>query len=140
MEQLIRKWVMSCQQGIKKSRFDINFTRQALQNPIEYITAPEDDMQIDLEPELFPSGGYEDIVTVMDVFCCCLFDYSTSNQEAKTIAKVFFNIMTKHAYLSTKLISDERFVFVSHVLKKWPASLAVLYSASQQSRRKQLGC
>ena len=37
-------------------------------NPNEHIIAPEDAMQIDLLPRLPPSGGYENIVTAMDVF------------------------------------------------------------------------
>ena len=56
-------------------------------------------MQIDLVPELTPSGGYENLVTAMDVISRYLFAFPTSNQDAKTIAKVSINIMTKHAYL-----------------------------------------
>ena len=64
-------------------------------------------MQINLVPELPPSGGYENIVTAMDVFSRYLFAYPTANQDAKTFAKVLSNIMTKHAYLPTTLISDK---------------------------------
>ena len=94
MAQLIREWVMSCEQCIRESRIDRSFTRPPLQNPNEHITAPEDAMQIDLVPELPPSEGYENIVTAMDVFSRYLFAYPTSNQDAKTIAKVVINIMT----------------------------------------------
>ena len=68
MAKLIRQWVMSYEQCIRESRIDHRLTQPALQNPKEYITAPEDAMQIDLVPELPPSGGYEYIVTAMDVF------------------------------------------------------------------------
>ena len=89
---------MSCEQCIKESRIDHKLTRPLLQNPNEHITAPEDAMQIDLVPESPPSGGYENIVTAMDVFSRFLFAYRTSNQDIKTIPKVLINIMTKHAY------------------------------------------
>ena len=82
-------------------------------------------MQIDLVPELPPSGGYENIVTAMDVFCCCLFAYPTSNQDAKTIAKIVYNIMTKHAYLTTTLISYEGTAFMSHVIKEVAGVLGI---------------
>ena len=59
MAKLIRKWVMTCEQGIKESRIDRRLTRPPLQIPNEHITAPEDRMQIDLVPELPPSGGYQ---------------------------------------------------------------------------------
>ena len=59
---------MSCEQCIRKPRIDRSLTRPPLQNPNQPITAPEVAMQIDLVPELPPSGGYEKIVTAMDVF------------------------------------------------------------------------
>ena len=57
MAKLIRDWVMSSEQCIKESRIDRSLTRPPLQNPNEYITAPEDAMQIDLVPGLPPSGA-----------------------------------------------------------------------------------
>ena len=74
-------------------------------------------MQIDLVPGLLPSGGFENIVTAMHVFSRYLFGYQTSNQDVKTVGKVIINIMTKHAYLSTTLISDKITAFISHVIK-----------------------
>ena len=68
MAQLIREWVMSCEQCTRQSRIDCCLTHPPLQNPNEHITAPEDAMQIDFVLELPPSGGYENIVTAIDVF------------------------------------------------------------------------
>ena len=94
MAQLTREWVMLCEQCLRESRTDRSVTRPPLQNPNEHIIAPEDAMQINLLPQLPPSGGYENIVTAMDVFSRYLFAYPPSNQEAKTNAKVLINIMT----------------------------------------------
>ena len=77
MAQLIREWVMSCEQCIRESRIDRSLTRLPLQNPNEHITAPGDAMQNDLVPELPPSCGYTNIVTAMDVFSRYLFAYPT---------------------------------------------------------------
>ena len=109
---------MPCKQCLRKSRIDRSVTRPPLQNPNEHITAPEDAMQNDFVPELPPSGCYKNIVTALDVFSRYLFAYSTSNQDAKTIAKVLINIMTKHAFLPTTLISDKGTAFMSHVTKE----------------------
>ena len=49
-------------------------------------------------PELPPCGGYENIVITLDVFSRYLFASRTSKQEAKTIAQVIFNKMSKHGY------------------------------------------
>ena len=125
MAQLIREWVISCEQCIRESRIDPSLTRPPLQNPNEHITPPEDAIQIDLVRELPPSGGYENILTAMDVFSRFLFAYPTANQDAKTIAKVLINIMTKHAYLPTTLISDKGTAFTSHVIKEVAGVLRV---------------
>ena len=116
---------MSCGQCIRESRIDRNLTRRPLQDPNEHITAPEDAMQIDLVLDLPPSAGYENIVTAMDVFSRLLFAYPTSNQDAKTVAKVLINIMTKHVYLPTTLISDKGTAFVSHVIKDLAGVLGI---------------
>ena len=125
MAQLIREWVMSCEQCVRESRIDRSLNRSPLQNPNEHITAPEDAMQIDLVPEFPPSGGYEIIVTAMDVFSRCLFAYPISNQDAKTSAKDIITIMTKHAYLPTTLISDKCTAFMTHVIKEVAGVLSI---------------
>ena len=118
MAQLIREEFMSCEQCIRESRIDHSITHTPLQNPNEHITAPEDAMQNDLVPELPLSGGYENIVTAMDVFIRYLFAYPTSNQDAKTIAKVLINIMTRYAYLPTTPTSEKGTAFITHVIKE----------------------
>ena len=79
MAQLIRDWVLSCEQCFRESRINPRLTRLPLQNPNKYITAPEDAMQIDLVPGLPPSGDYENTVEAIDVFSRYLFAYPTSN-------------------------------------------------------------
>ena len=74
-------------------------------------------MQIDLVPELPPSGGYENIARAMDVFSRYLIAYPASSQEAKAIVKVKINIKTKHAYLPTTIICEKGSVFMPQVIK-----------------------
>ena len=125
MAQLIREWVLSCEQCLRESRINPRLTRFPLQNPNKYITAPEDAMQFDLVHGLPPSGGYENIVTAIDVFSRYLFAYPTSNQDAKRVAQVLINIMTNHAYLPTILISDKGTAFTSNVIKKVAGVLGI---------------
>ena len=82
-------------------------------------------LRYDLVPGLPPSGGYENIVIAIDVFSRYLFAYPTSNQDAKTVAKVIINTMTKHAYLPTTLISDKGTAFTSHVIKEVTGVLGI---------------
>ena len=125
MAQLIREWVMSCEKCIRELEINPQLNRPPLQNPNEHIIAHEDAMQSDLVPGLQPSGGYENIVTAMDVFSRYLFAYPTSNRDATTIAKVIINIMTKHAYLPTTLISDKGTAFTSHIIKEVAGVLGI---------------
>ena len=125
MAQLITVWVASCEQCIKESRTDRSLTRPLLKNPNEHNTAPEDAMQIGVVLELTPSSGYENIVIAMDLVSRFLFAYPTSNQDAKTVAKVLINIMTKHPYLPTTLISDKSTAFMSHVIKEVAGVLSI---------------
>ena len=118
MAEMITEWVMSCEKCIKESRINRRLTRAPLQNHNEYNFALEDTIQIDLVPEISPSGGYEKDVTAMDVFSGYLFAYPTSNQDAKTIVKDDNNITAKHAYSPTTLISDKGTAFTSHVIKE----------------------
>ena len=82
-------------------------------------------MQIDLVPELPPAGGYENIVTAMNVFSRHLFAYPTPNQDSKRTPKVLINIMTKHAYLPRTLISDKCTAFMTHVNKEVAGVLGI---------------
>ena len=116
---------MSCEQCIRDSRIDSSLTDSPLQNRNEHTTVPEDAIQIDLVPDLPPSGGYENIVTAMNVFSRYLFAYPTSYQDAKIFAKVIFNIMTKHAYLPTTLNLDKCSAFVPHVVKEVAGVLGI---------------
>ena len=139
MAQLIRDWDTSCEQCLRESRINPRLTRFPLQNPNGCITAPEDAMQIDLVPGLPPSGGFENIVTAMDVFSRYLFAYPTSNQDAKTSAKVIINIMTKHAYLTTTLISDKGTAFMSHVIKEVAGVLGITLEYATTKHGQKLG-
>ena len=73
-------------------------------------------MQIDLLPELPPSGGYEIIITAIDVFSRYAFAYPVSNPTAVNTAKAIKDIMTTHAYLPTLIITDKGSIFVSQVI------------------------
>ena len=139
MAQLNREWVMSCEQCIRESRTDRSLTPLPLENQNEHITASEDAMQIDLVPELPPSRGYENILTAMDVFSRYLFAYPTSNQNAKTIAEVLINIMTKHAYLPTTLISDKGTAFMSHVIKEVAGVLGITLKQATTKHAQTIG-
>ena len=112
----VRNWVRHreiCSQDKRENNTRV--TPELFQFP-ERDLGPEDLMQVNLLPELPPSGGYENIITAIDVFSRCAFAYPVFNLTAVKTAKVIIHIMTRHAYLPTLIITDKGRAFVSHVL------------------------
>ena len=89
-----------------------------LLNLPEWDLGPEDALQIDLLPNFPPSGGYENIITALDVFSRYLFAYPVVDASASSTAKVLIDIMTRHAYLPTTLITDKGTAFTSRLVEE----------------------
>ena len=96
-------------------------------------------MQIDLVPGLPPSGGYENIVTAMDVLSRYSFAYPTTNRDAKAVTKVIIDIMTKHAYLTATFISDKVTAFVSNVIKVVAGVLGITLKHATTKHAQRIG-
>ena len=62
-------------------------------------------------PNLPASGGYENILTAMDVFSTYLFAYPLTDTSAINAAKASIDIMAEHCYLPTTLITDKGTAF-----------------------------
>ena len=112
----VRNWVRDCEICIQDKRINNTRITPELIHIPEWDLGPEDLMQIDLLPELPPSGGYENIITAIDVFSRYAFAYPVSNTTAVNTAKVITDIITRHAYLPTLIITDKGSVFVSQVI------------------------
>ena len=111
--KIVKKWVQGCEICIKDKRTaNASITPELLNLP-EWDLGPEDALQIDLLPNLPPSGGYENIITALDVFLRYLFAYPVTDASAISTAKVLIDIMTRHTYLPTTLITDKGTAFMS---------------------------
>ena len=84
-----------------------------LLNLPEWDLGPKDTEQIDLLPNLPPSGGFGNFLTTIDVFSRYLFAYTLTDASAINVAKVTIDITTKHEYLPTTLITDKGTAFTS---------------------------
>ena len=112
----VRNWVRDCEKCIQDKRINNTRITPELIHIPEWGLGPEDFMQIDRLPELPPSGGYENIITAKDVFSRYAIAYPVSNPTAVNTAKIIIDIMTRHAYLPTLIITDKGSVFVSQVI------------------------
>ena len=105
--KIVQKWVQGCEICIKDKRIPNSSITPELLNLPEWDLGPEDALQIDFLPNLPPSGGYENVITALDVFSRYLFVYPVTDASAVNTAKVIIDIMTKHSYLPTTLITDK---------------------------------
>ena len=112
----VRNWVRDCEICIQDKRINNTRITPELFYIPEWDLGPEDLMQIDLLPELPPSGGYENIIKAKDVFSRYAFAYPVSNLTAVNTAKVIIDIMKRQAYSPTLNITDKGSVFVSQVI------------------------
>ena len=87
-----------------------------LPNLPEWDLGPADAMQIDILPNLSPSGGYENINTAMDFFSRYLFAYPVTDASARITVEVIIDIKTKHTSLPTTLITDKGTAFTSKLV------------------------
>ena len=76
----------------------------------------EDALQIDIFPFDEPSDGFAAIVTAMDIFSRYLFTFCVTKIDARTMASVLVDIMTRHAYLHMTIITDKGTQFMSEVV------------------------
>ena len=112
----VKKWVQRCEFCINDKRIPNSSITPELLNLPEWDLGPEDAMQIDLLPNLPASGRYENIITAVDVFSRYFFAYPVTDASATNTAKVILDIMTKHTYLPTILITDEGTAFTSKLV------------------------
>ena len=84
----VKKWVEGCEQWAKDKQVPNATITLELLNLPEWDLGHEDAMQIDLLPNLPPSGGYENVLTAFnDVFSRYLFAYPLTNASAINVAK-----------------------------------------------------
>ena len=110
--------VEGCQICTKDKRVPNNSITPELLNLPEWDLGQEDAMQIDLLPNLPTSGGYQTVMTAIDVFSRYLFAYPLVEATASNTARALIDIMTKYAYLPTTLISDKGTALTSKSIAK----------------------
>ena len=79
----IKQWVMQCEECIKYKRISNNQIRPKMINNTEHVLGPEDILEINILPNLPNSAGYQNIVTMIDVFSRYLFAYPTTRCHSK---------------------------------------------------------
>ena len=80
---------------------------------------------MDISPNLSPSGGYDHIITAIDVFSRYLFAYAVTRITATAVSRVIMDILCKHIYLPTKIITELGTQFNAQVTHEIAAVLGI---------------
>ena len=114
----IRAWVPSCPDRIANKRIDTRQIRPKMLSNTDFNMRPEDCLEVDILPNLPSSNGYQHIITMMDVFSRYLFAYPTQDMTARTVARCIIDVMTRHCYLPTVILTDKGSQFRSEVVNQ----------------------
>ena len=135
----IRQRVRQCEDCIKYKRINSSQIRPKMINNTEHVLGPEDILQIDILPNLPNSAGYQSIVTMIVVFSRYLFAYPTQNSTSKTIGRCIVDVMTRHAYLPTLILSEKGSQFRSEVVAEIAHILEIQISHASTKHAQMFG-
>ena len=135
----VKKWVEGCETCARDKRVPNNTITPELLNLPEWDLGPEDAMQIDLLPNLPTSGNYQTVMTAIDVFSRYLFAYPLIEATATNVAKVIIDIMTKHSYLPTTLITDKGSAFTSTIIAEITQILGITLKCATTKHPQTIG-
>ena len=125
MAARIAHHISRCTECLQTKRTDKRSITPPMIDTSKLALGPEDALQMDIVPFDEPSGGYHAIITAMDVFSRYLFTYNVVKTDAPTVARVLVDIMTRHAYLPTTVITDKGTQFMSEVMADATRTLVI---------------
>ena len=125
MAARIAHHISRCTDCMQTKRTDKRSITPPMIDTSKLALGPEDALQMDIVPFDEPSGGYNAIVTAMDVYSRYLFTYNVVKTDAPTVARVLVDIMTRHAYLPTTVITDKGTLFMSEVMADGTMTLGI---------------
>ena len=135
----IRAWVTSCPDCIANKRIDTRKIRPKMLSNIEFTMGPEDCLEVDILPNLPSSNVLQHIITMMDVISRYLFAYQTQYMTAKTVARCIIDVMTRHCYLPTVILTDKGSQFRSDVVNQVAQTLDIRISHASTKHAQTIG-
>ena len=135
----VKRWVEGHETCAKGKRVPNNTITPELLNLPEWDLGPEEAMQIDLLPNLPTSGGYQIVMTAIDVFSRYLFAYPLVEATASNTSKVLIDIMTKNAYLPITLIIYKGTAFTSKIITEITQILGITLNCATAKHPQTIG-
>ena len=113
-----RAWVTSYPDCIANKRINTRQIRPKMLSNTEFTMGREDCLEVDILPNLPSSNGYQHIITMIDVFSRYFFAYPTQDLTPKTVARCIIDVMTRHCYLPTVILTDKGSQFKSEAVNE----------------------
>ena len=135
----IRAWVINCPDCIANKRIDTRQIRPKMLSNTEFTFGPEDCLEVDILPILPSSNGYRHIITMMDVFSRYLFAYPTQDMTARTIGRCIIDVITRHCYLPTIILTDKGSQFRSDIVNQIAQTLDIRISHASTKQAQTIG-
>ena len=135
----IRAWVINCPDCIANKRIDTRQIRPKMLSNTEFTFGPEDCLEVDILPNLPSFNGYRHIITMMDVFSRYLFAYPTQDMTARAVSRCIIDLMTRHCYLPTIILTDKGSQFRSDVVNQIAQTLYIRISHASTKHAQMIG-
>ena len=135
----IRAWVTSCPDCIANKTIDTRRIRPKMLSNTDFTMGPDDCLEVDILPNLPTSNGFQHIITIMDVLSRYLFAYPTQDMTARTVARCIIDVMTRHCYLPTVILTDKRSQFRSEVVNQIVHTLEIRISLASTKHAQTIG-
>ena len=88
---------------------------------------------------IYPTGGYENVLTAIEVFSRYLLAYLLTDASAINVAKVLIAIITNYAYLPTRLITDKGTAFASTTIAEITQILGITLKCATTKHPQTIG-
>ena len=121
----ITNHISHCRECTQTKRTPNSNITPALIDMSKVAMGPEDALQMDIVPFDDPSGGYNAVITAMDVFSRYIFAYSVTRIDTRTVTRVLTDIFTRHCYLPTTIITDKGSQLISQAMQQTTATLGI---------------
>ena len=135
----IRAWVINCPDCIANKRIDTRQIRPKMLSNTEFTFGQEDCLEVDILPNLPSFNGYRHIITMMDVFSRYLFAYPMQDMTARTVGRCIIDVMTRHCYLPTIILTDKGSQFRSEVVNQIAQTLDIRISHASTKHAQTIG-
>ena len=121
----IANHISLCRESAQTKRTPNSSITPPLIDMSQLALGPEEVPQMDIVPFDDPSGGYNAVITAMDVFSRYLFAYSVTRIDTRTVTRVLIDIITGHSYLPTTIITDKGTQFVAESMQQITTALGI---------------